>query len=246
MKTLRSLYFALPIAILVCLTPTRASGQSEKVLYTFLGGSDGAAPHFAGVIFDAAGNLYGTTSVGGGTGCGGAGCGTVFELSPNAGGGWTETVIHTFAGGSDGETPLSGLIIDAAGNLYGTTTGAGSSSGTVFELSPIAGGGWTHTILYTFQGGEDGLAPIGSLVFDAVGNLYGTTTEGGVYHISPGGTVFELERRAHGTWNKRTIHSFGNGSDGYYPWGNLIFDTAGNLYGTTDQGGAHAGVLPSN
>jgi uncharacterized repeat protein (TIGR03803 family) len=236
MKALRCFYIIPLFATLLCFAPVLASGQTEKVLYTFQGGADGAEPYYAGVIFDSAGNLYGTTSEGGGEGCGGIGCGTAFELSPNPDGSWTENVIHIFAGGSDGETPLAGLILDAAGNLYGTTAGGTDSFGTVFELSPVAGGGWTENILYTFKGDRDGFAPIGSLVFDLAGNLYGTTTDGGTHS---GGTAFEIESTTQG-WNKRTIHNFGNGSDGRYPWGNLIFDAVGNLYGTTDEGGSYA------
>jgi uncharacterized repeat protein (TIGR03803 family) len=233
MKTHHQFSFVLLVATLFWLTPALASGQAEKVLHAFER-LDGVNPYFAGVIFDSAGNLYGTTTFGG-EGCSGTGCGTVFELSPNADGSWTESVIHNFAGGTDGQSPLGGLIFDDAGNLYGTTSGNGAP-GTVFELSPGLGGGWTEKILYNFKGGEDGSAPIGSLVFDPAGNLYGTTTGGGTHN---GGTVFELQRVAGGTWNKSTIHNFRIGTDGHYPWGNLIFDPEGNLYGTTDQGGPH-------
>ena len=230
-------HFARPlllIATLVWLTSASASGQVEKVLYTFQGGIDGAFPYYGGVTFDALGNLYGTTAGGGEWGWG-----TVFELSPDGAGGWTESVIHTFGSGNDGLQPLSGLILDAGGNLYGTTAGGGASgSGAVFELSPVAGGGWAESVLYSFKGGEDGIQPIGGLVFDPAGNLYGATTEGGAYYQNSwGGTVFELAKNARGLWSKRTLHSFGSGIDGIFPWGNLIFDAAGNLYGATELGG---------
>jgi uncharacterized repeat protein (TIGR03803 family) len=155
----------------------------EKVLHSFNGG-DGANPA-AGLIFDAAGNLYGTTT-GGGT----SGYGTVFELTPMGGGGWTETILYSFGNGTDGAIPYAGLIFDAAGNLYGTTFGGGpyGGAGTVFELTPTAGGGWTETVLHSFNGG-DGANPVAGLIFDAAGNLYGTTTGGGTYG---GGTAFEL------------------------------------------------------
>jgi len=215
-----------------------ANAQSEKVLHTFLGGSDGGYP-VGGVIFDAAGNLYGTTS-------GGANVqGTVFELSPAADGSWTETVLHTFGSGNKDNEPNGGLVFDTAGNLYGTTYIGGKSSctggcGTVFKISPVAGAGWTATVLYSFSVPPDGNSPEGSLVFDSMGNLYGATGGGGSYS---GGTVFELQPGANGNWSKRTIHNFGAGNDGIYPYGNLVLDTAGNLYGTTGKGGAYGGGI---
>src|SRR5258708_13946031 len=145
--------------------------DKQTILYSFKGKSDGSAPE-SGLVLDAAGNLYGTTH-GGGT----SDCGTVFELSPNSGGGWTETILHTFTGGNDGCEPLfSNLIFDAKGNLYGETElGGASSSGTVFELSPSSTGEWTETILYSFTGSftvvGDGKFPIACLVFDASGNM---------------------------------------------------------------------------
>ena len=171
-------------------TSTWAAAQ-ERVLHNFNNnGTDGLEP-YAGLIFDAAGNLYGTTA-GGGTGsnCGAFGCGTVFELTPAAGGVWTETVLHNFNNnGTDGLEPYAGLIFDAAGNLYGTTAGGGTGSncgafgcGTVFELTPAAGGVWTETVLHNFNNnGTDGLEPYAGLIFDAAGNLYGTTAGGGTY-----------------------------------------------------------------
>jgi len=155
---------------------------SERVLYSFRGGSDGSSPQGA-LVADKAGNLYGTTAEGGSSNCV-SGCGIVFQLSPPAtsGGSWTETVLYRFLGGTDGAAPGSDLIFDAAGNLYGTTMGGGdaSSDGTVFQLTPPAQGGpWTETVLYRFAGGADGKAPLSGLVFDKVGNLYGTTLFGG-------------------------------------------------------------------
>ncbi len=176
------------------LRPQVGGGWAERVLHNFShSGRDGENP-YAGLIFDAAGNLYGTT-VGGGkdTICGGAGCGTVFELKPNAGGGWTEEVLHSFNNnGTDGYYPYSSLVFDAAGNLYGTTwQGGANNGGTLFELTPAAGGGWTETVVHDFQNnGTDGYAPYAGLIFDAAGNLYGTTQSGGPYGF---GTVFEIK-----------------------------------------------------
>jgi uncharacterized repeat protein (TIGR03803 family) len=158
------------------------------VLYSFTGKTDGQFPG-GGVIFDAAGNLYGTTFLGGASGFG-----TVFELSPNPGGTWTETVLYSFRGGLDAANPdASTLTFDKAGNLYGETAVGGNDRcggcGVVFELSPIGGGSWTETVLYRFDG-TDGEFPWVGLVFDAAGNIYGTTQSGGAYG---NGVVFELK-----------------------------------------------------
>src|ERR1035438_1221071 len=156
---------------------TWAAAQ-EKVLHNFNhDGTDGWRPE-AGLIFDAAGNLYGTTSQGGSSGVG-----TVFELTPATGGTWTEKVLHSFGGGADGGYPEAGLILDAAGNLYGTTQWGGTSTvGAVFELTPAAGGTWTEKVLHSFlNDGTDGVNPVAGLIFDGAGNLYGTTYQGGTY-----------------------------------------------------------------
>jgi uncharacterized repeat protein (TIGR03803 family) len=215
------------------LTPSAGGVWTETVLHTFAySGTDGYTP-LAGLVFDASGNLYGTTVNGGAYKYG-----TVFELTPTAGGGWTETVLHSFNNkGTDGYWPYASLILDASGNLYGTTLNGGTSNvGTVFELTPTAGGGWTETVLHNFRG-KDGYNPNSSLIFDAAGNLYGTTVKGGHYGY---GTVFELTPTAGGIWAETLLHSFNNnGTDGYWPYAGLIFDAVGNLYGTSYLGGAH-------
>jgi uncharacterized protein YceK len=250
------------------LIPPAARGDSwtEKVLYSFKGGSDGSSPQGA-LIIDAKGNLYGTTTFGGGsqdcsTGIAGyyPGCGTVFELSPpsTSGGDWTETILHVFQGGAaDGGEPWGALIADLKGNLYGTTyvggggycDGYASGCGSVFELSPPTSksGAWSEAILYGFNGiggnFQDGEGPMGSLVSDSKGNLYGTTTNGGVlacYDLSCGGTVFELTPPASkgGAWTETLLVSFPDaGTDASFPGPGLVFDKSGNLYGTTQLGG---------
>jgi len=202
------------------------------VLHNFSGGADGIAPR-AGLILDAAGNLYGTTDNGGTYNQG-----TVFELTPAAGGTWTEKVLNSFGSGTDGVRPRGVLIFDAAGNLYGTTYGDPYNQGTVFELTPAARGTWTEKVLHTFGSGSDGTFPAAGLVLDAAGNLYGTTYEGGTYGL---GTAFELTPAGGGTWTEKVLHHFGNGTDGVYPLASLIFDAAGNLYGTTSYGGSYGG-----
>lgn len=227
-----------------------AYAQSETTLYDFSGGTDGGAPE-AGLIFDANGNLYGTASGGGlAGGClFGLGCGTVFELSPGAGGAWTLTTIYTFQGGSDGAEPEGTLLMDASGNLFGETSGGGGTTstclavgcGTIFELSPNGSGGWQKITLHEFIGGEDGSAPDGGLVLDASGNLYGTAIQGGgtCSALKAGcGTAFELTPQADGRWKETILHRFGmTSTDGIAPAGGVVFDAKGNLFGTAALGG---------
>jgi uncharacterized repeat protein (TIGR03803 family) len=221
---------------------TRSSGGnwSRRVLYSFTGiNGDGSFP-WGNLIFDAAGNLYGTTQWGGAYGQG-----TVFELMPSSGGRWKEVVIYSFTNGSDGGLPVAGLVGDAAGNLYGTAQAGGlvkaECCGTVFELSP-SGNAWKETVLYSFTGANgDGAAPTASLIFDAAGNLYGTTSLRGASDNSCGqggcGTAFELSP-VQGGWKETVLHAFsGLNGDGAYPLGNLVLGDAGDLYGTTYEGG---------
>jgi uncharacterized repeat protein (TIGR03803 family) len=223
------------------MSPNGSGGWTEKKLHNFGNGTDGQYP-YAGVIFDQDGNLYGTTLYGGNYPCDGYGCGTVFELTPNGSGGWTEKKIHNFRA-TDGERPFAGVILDQNGNLYGTAEFGGShSAGTAFELTPNGSGGWTEKKLHNFGNGSDGQWPVAGLIFDQNGNLYGTTLRGGRYsscqYLTDGcGTVFELTPNGSGGWMENRIHSFGKGTDGQYPQGGLIFDVAGNLYGTTEYGG---------
>ena len=210
-----------------------ATGR-ETVLYNFTSGSDGSQPHGA-LVRDADGNLYGTTSQGGGSGCAPYnGCGTVFKLDPTG----TETVLYRFTGGADGEFPSGSLVRDPAGNLYGTTIDGGSSDfGTVFKLDTTG----TKTVLHSFTGYPDGNWPWAGLVRDAAGNFYGTTTSGGTGCATYGcGTVFKLDPNGVET----VLYSFAGGvDDGRSPQAELIRDAAGNLYGTTYAGGG--GVCPN-
>jgi uncharacterized repeat protein (TIGR03803 family) len=208
-------------------------GWTEKVLHSFINnGKDGDEP-YAGVVLDIAGNVYGTTVLGGADGNG-----TVFELSPKAGGGWTESILHSFnVKDGDGDGPSSSLLLDAAGNLYGTTVGGGNGFGMVFELSPKEGGGWTETILYNFSPVNPSYS---GLVLDGAGNLYCTLQFGSYLGA---GSVFELSP-AEG-WRETFLHGFDDrGKGGSEPTASLIFDHAGNLYGTTFSGGTeNSGVV---
>jgi uncharacterized repeat protein (TIGR03803 family) len=210
-----------------------AQAQTYKVLYSFKGGADGATP-YAALVRDTAGNLYGTTFLGGASNLG-----TVFKLD-TAG---KETLLHSFKGGADGAIPYAALVRDAAGNIYGTAGGGGASnSGTVFKLDTTG----TETVLYTFKGGADGRGPASPLVLDPSGNLYGMTNAGG----KPGacflgpigcGVVFKLDT----TGTETVVYTFTGGTDGGSPYlGGLVLDSSGNLYGTTAEGGvADNGVV---
>ena len=220
--------FAISVVMLILAGTLAASGPKETVLHQFGTGTDGAAA-YGRVISDASGNLYGTTAFGGTSGAG-----IVFELTnPEGPGGWTETVLYNFSGGSDGSQPWGGLIFDTVGNLYGTTfLGGAANAGTVYELTPGTGGAWTETVLYSFTSGTDGSGPQSDLNFQA-GNLFGTTTGGG----SPGtGIVFELTPGKNGVWTETVLHRFMS-SEGISPRAAVIFDRDGSLYGTLANGG---------
>lgn len=210
------------------LTPSGGS-WTESILYTFSGGRDGENP-FSGLIFDGAGNLYGTTAAGGLYGYG-----TVFKLTYQAGTGWTQSTLYTFSAENDGGGgPEGALVFDQSGNLYGTTLGGGANgSGTVFELTPT-NGSWILNTLFSFPKAKvPPCGPTSALAWDTVGNLYGTTSCGGTIGF---GNVFELSP-SNGGWTYTNLHTFTGGTDGGYTWSNVSFDNSGNLYGTTVYGG---------
>jgi hypothetical protein len=253
--------------VILSLASAASAEWKEKVLYSFQSDPDGATPVGA-VVFDKAGNLYGTTRNGGASSCHSVQqCGTVYQLAPPAkqGGPWTETVLYIFKGNTsnDGASPYGGLVIDAAGNLYGTTGYGGTGNctvlgilmgcGTVFEMSPPKqkGGKWTETVLYSFPTPKQGFSPAGDLVFDGAGNLYGATTYGGGYGTTCNpyypycGAVFELSppKIKGGKWTEKVLYSFkgvaagARFGDGANPNGGLVLDRKGALYGTTYFGG---------
>ena len=216
------------------------SDGAETVLHSFAGGSDGAYP-FAGLIADKSGNLYGTTSGGGGTGCSGFGCGTVFKLSADG----TETVLYAFKGGSDGEDPQLSLTLDEAGNLYGATLEGGGGTGClgsfgcgiVFKLTADG----QETILHAFTGGSDGAYPAGELVLDANGNAYGSASEGGSNQCNGGGCGILFRIALDGA--ETILYTFCDCEGGALPGGTLVLDGAGNLYGTAGGGGNGYGTV---
>src|SRR5450432_1357385 len=271
------------------------SGSSwvHTVLYSFSGGADGGEP-YKGVTVDAAGNVYGTAVTGGAGSCEG-GCGVAYKVT-NSGGTWTQSVIHAFTGGADGSGPGARLAVDNRGNLYGmaptggdfglgtiyqlhpngdgtykfkllhtftggldgatgsagkmvfnndhlygaATTGGANGQGTVFELTPTARGEWDLKTLYSFKGEPDVGFPYGGLLFDQSGSIYGTSYYDGANDL---GGVYQLTPKADGNWKERVLYSFKSGSDGNSSISNLVFDAAGNLYGTTSEGGLGPGTI---
>ena len=199
------------------------NGCRGSVVHRFGSGTDGAQP-IGAVVFDAAGNLYGTTSLGGTYGNG-----TVFEVTHSG----VESVIYNFNATGDPINPAAGVTVDAAGNLYGTASlGGAYSNGAVYKLSHSTSG-WNETVLYNFQNLNDGANPVGGVILDKAGNLYGGTFDGGV---NGGGTVYELSPSAQG-WTMTILYSFTGGYGG--PYNKLTFDTKGNLYGATNGEGAN-------
>jgi uncharacterized repeat protein (TIGR03803 family) len=241
------------------LTPPKTKGGAwtEEVLYNFQGGNDGDLPT-GPLVFDSAGNLYGATEFGGGKGttCDifyGGNCGTVFKLSPPKikTGKWTEKVLHSFAGGTDGAVPNGGLVLDSKGAAYGTTLNGGNQGcknsygigcGTAFKLAPpsMRRGMWREKMLHRFEDGDDGASPNSGFILDPEGALYGTAGTGGAQQD---GVVFRLTRQKSGNWAETVIHTFTDNAHGRGPSGPVRFDSAGNLYGVAGWGQYFAGVV---
>jgi uncharacterized repeat protein (TIGR03803 family) len=217
--------FAFALALGAVSAP-RIEAQTFAVIHNFTGVSDGASP-LSGFTKDATGNLYGTASAGGSSGSG-----VVFELTTSG----QETVLHSFTGGTDGAEPEGRLVMDKAGNLYGTTySGGASNAGTVFKVTRKG----KEKVLHSFAGGAaDGANPVAGLTVDSAGNLYGTTTAGG---SSGNGTVFKVAvpTVAGGAWTEEVLYSFGAGYDGTIPIAGVTLDASGHLYGTTSAGGTY-------
>jgi uncharacterized repeat protein (TIGR03803 family) len=249
-RTLTCITAAVLLAALAIPVRLAAQEQQEQapiftVLHTFIGLSSGAFPA-AGLGRDNAGNLYGTTEEGGDSACGSGfsfGCGVVFKLDTTG----RETVLHRITVSADGAFPAAGLVRDNAGNLYGTTeeggdlscgSGSGFGCGVVFKLDTSG----RETVLHRFTGAADGGTPAAGLVRDAAGNLYGTTRGGGDLACEIGfgcGVVFKLDTSGRET----VLHRFTGGADGSAPLAGLVRDNAGNLYGTTEEGGELPGVV---
>jgi len=208
---------------------------SQTVIHAFTGGDDGSGPG-ARVTLDPSGNVYGMAPTGGAYGSG-----TIYKIHQEHNGTWNLTVIHAFTGGADGATGSAGRMVLRHRRLYGAATAGGTyGSGVVFELRPTGRGGWNFRTIYSFRGQPDGVFPYGALLFDRVGNIYGTTYYGGANGI---GSVYQLSPRATGEWNESVLYSFQEGSDGNSPISNLVADVVGNLYGTTSEGGLGSGTI---
>jgi uncharacterized repeat protein (TIGR03803 family) len=215
----------------------RDRGQwKEKVLYSFCNGNgtscpDGVGP-YASLIFDSAGNLYGTTFAGGNINY--DSYGTVFELHHSRNGEWTEEVLYSFDL-YDGAYPTTSLVFDTKGNLYGTTSSLiYPHQGAVFELTKCPNSSWKEIVLHAFSDGFSSAIAASSLVFDAVGNLYGVTGGGGNYE---GGTIFRLSQGLNGVWAAHLVYSFGKDNLSGLGPNSLVPDSSGNMYGTTNGGG---------
>jgi len=237
-------------------TPATGGTWTQRVLYSFKGGIDGANPAAGVVLAASTGVLYGTT-YNGGT----AGLGTVYQLGPGLGGTWTEKVLYSFQGDHDGAYPLSDLVIGPGTTLYGTTSQGGSVTlsggcptppctftnwGVVFQLVPQGGGVWNENVIYTFSGGTDGGSPASALIFGPNSSLYGSTFWGGTPLACPVGgspqgcgTIYQLTPpTSGGGWTQSVLHTFtGQNPDGAHPYGNLALNVVGILYGTTYAGG---------
>jgi uncharacterized repeat protein (TIGR03803 family) len=215
------------------LSPT-PNGWVHTVLYSFTGGADGGEP-YKGVTLDRDGNLYGTAVTGGSGNCEG-GCGVIYKLT-NTKGSWTQKVVHAFTGGDDGSGPGSRVTVDRVGNIYGMTpTGGAYGLGTIYQIRPLSTGAATFKVIHTFTGGTDGSNGSAGRMILRDGRLYGAATTGG---SNGSGVVFELTPMAFGKWDFKTIYTFQGQPDASFPYGALLFDPSGNIYGTTYYGGAN-------
>ncbi len=229
----------------------RGTGWAFSTLYEFTQGAGGSIP--VGTPFIASdGTIYGTTDGGGNLSCRdtfGDGCGTIYHLRPQPNFcasfscPWNNTLLYTFTGGSDGNDPLAGVVLDGAGNIYGAAYGGGSSKfGVAYELSP-SGSGWSESTIHTFTSGSDGAYPAGTPILDRSGNLYGTTYLGGNCGGAGCGTVFELTPSG-SEWNENILSNLSESNGG--PQAGLIFDTQGNLYGSSSFGNGVFELSPSD
>lgn len=252
--SLRAAIVVLAMMVFFAVAVTQASqAQTFNVIYTFQGGYSGSNP-LAGLTMDEAGNLYGTANIGGNEGCNNLGCGLVFKLS-HKGSGWVYAPIYKFQSSNDGTNPAARVVFGPDSTLYGTTSAGGNYNckngcGTVFNLKPpphvctTALCPWTETILYQFTGGTAGALPVGDLIFDQAGNLYGAAQSGGLGPCTNPqngfrgcGVIYELTP-SKGAWTETVLYSFNGANAGCFPNGGVIFDQAGNLYGVAGLCGA--------
>jgi uncharacterized repeat protein (TIGR03803 family) len=202
-----------------------------SVIHTFTGGTDGLGGSASRLLLDAVGNVYGVNTVGGENGFG-----NVYELT-HSGGKWQLTTLYSFKDQPDGASPYGGVIFDKSGNLYGTTYYAGANDvGTVYKLTH-SNGAWSESVLYNFKGGSDGDSPISTLVSDAKGNLYGTTSDGGAATCGCG-TIFRMTEGSVGVWTESVVYRFPGTPKPGFAYNGMVSDGKGNFYGTTVHGGS--------
>ncbi len=225
------------------LSPNADGSWTQAVIYNFTGGNDGGGPNWGSLAFDAAGNIYGHTYQGGTYNWG-----VLFKLTPDSSGGWTQSVIHSFTAGRDGQGPYTTPYFDAKGNLYGNSSGgAYHECGSLFKMTPGSANKWTFSVIYSFTG-KPACASWSGLIPDDAGNFYGTTRNHVPGYCDPVGIcgiVFKLIPSADGKWTLKVIHRFDGGIGGSDPAViGLIFDDRGNLFGATESGGVdNSGVV---
>lgn len=213
------------------LQPTASGPWTFRLIHTFAGGNDGATGSAGRLFVGPNDKLFGVSTAGGANGAG-----TAFELTPTASGEWKSTTLYAFKGATQPGFPYGGLAFDGKGSFYGTTYYDGANSlGSVFRLS-FRNGTWQEGVIHNFAGGQDGSGPIATLTFDANGNLYGTTSEGGA--ACSCGTIFKLTPASNGNWVYSVVYRFQGAPDGAFPYNSLVLDSSGTLYGTTTQGGS--------
>ena len=227
------------LGVIYQLRPGQNGDWRLRVIHTFTGGNDGATGSAGRLLLDSAGNLYGVATAGGANAKG-----TAFRLTPTPGGNWKFKTLYAFKGQPDAGFPYGALTLDASGDLYGTTYYDGANNlGAVYQLAPTQTGAWKERVLYSFKGGTDGSNSISNLVFDATGNLYGTTSEGGAAGCGCG-VIFKMTPGAHATWSESVAYSFTGVPDGAFAYNGMVADGAGNFFGATVGGGtANDGVV---
>ena len=221
---------ALGQGVIYQMKPDGSGGWKFAVIHTFTGGADGAGGSAGRLLVGHDGRIYGVCTTGGANGLG-----NVYEIFP-ADGKWQFMALYAFQSYPDGAFPYGGLVFDKAGYLYGTTYYAGENGfGTVYTLRP-ENGTWTETVLYSFQGFADGDSPIGTMVEDAAGNLYGTTSDGGAASCNCG-TIFKMTRGTNGEWTESVAYRFPGAPRTAFAYNGMVRDSAGNFYGATVHGG---------
>jgi uncharacterized repeat protein (TIGR03803 family) len=212
------------------LTPASNGSWKFRVIHTFTGGNDGGGGSAGRLLPDNAGHIYGVATQGGAYGSG-----VAYRLTRGSNG-WSFKTLYAFKGQPDAGFPYGGLVMDGAGNLYGTTYYDGANDlGSVYQLHPLPGDIWKERVLYSFSNGSGGNSSIATLAFDKAGNMYGTTSEGGA--ACSCGTIFKMKKGSNGQWTETTAYRFQGQPDAGFAYNGMVRDAAGNFYGATVHGG---------